>query len=662
MANESTTAIVDELMADDNDIRSTPPSGDDTGQEPQHQSSLTSSSSQVQFNPPDVHGQLPTPPSEKGRHIELPQMEGGDSTSHHSPPKKHKVEIEEIPDEDDYCPQPAEPAVEMDSGVHVQKTLEYTVVEPVDDDIDNGFMDEDADGEIDEEMEVLSAKSSDDHREDVECVIEEAITEGRLTEVSIKKKLELYFMLTIFYRQEPVDRAMSLGVVSVGPEEAEAFRQSRQEEDEDMRQEAVIGEDVTEEITGKGEEILDEEVVAAAEVASTAKENEQQGAVLTPPLAHVEPSSPRHETSIPITANADVPDSDVPDSIDRSQTPPPHPDFILGTPGFILSPVGAPRSPGQPIAGSLAIPQSIVQSLGEGVLHPSSPGATVQPVQTVDPLLTLAERSPSIDLADKPSDSATLVPEEIQSSVISEDVDQGALQPEHVEHLQPTPTTEQPSILGGDLSENPIVASQPSATFKGMLLTRKPSIPVLMADPYPYSLSTPGSSIYPGQDEMSEEDIGLDNSLSSNSTLEKEIEAARLETNILDDLDDLDFQYPPEPEGQTGFSNDVQALPVVGGSDSTLRGVGSMDIFADFLKQNVTEDIAVPPVHGKESEVGGNGDASSTELGGLPSDIVGIDNVALPAVVTPPMEKGVGAPVAKQAEDRSAHQSSQLVS
>ena len=198
MANESTTAIVDELMADDDDIRSTPPSGDDTGQESQHQPSLTSSSLQVQFNPPDVHGQLPTPPSEKGRHVELPQMEGEDPTSHHSPPKKHKVEIEEIPDEDDYCPQPAEPAVEMDSGVHVQKTLEYTVVEPVDDDIDNGFTDDDADGENDEEMEVLSAKSIDDHTGDMEYVIEEAITEGRLTEVNIKKKIGAIFHVNHF--------------------------------------------------------------------------------------------------------------------------------------------------------------------------------------------------------------------------------------------------------------------------------------------------------------------------------------------------------------------------------------------------------------------------------------------------------------------------------
>jgi hypothetical protein len=187
VADESATTIVNELMVDDYDIRSTPPSGDDNGQELQRQPSPTSSS-QVQSNLLDVYGQLPTPPSEKGRHVELPLMEGEGLTSYHLPQKKHKVEIEEVPDEDDYCPQPAEPAVEMDLGVHVQKTLEYTVIEPVDDDMDDGFSDEDADGEIDEDVEVASAKSSNDHREDVQYVIEEAVTEGRLTEVNIKKK------------------------------------------------------------------------------------------------------------------------------------------------------------------------------------------------------------------------------------------------------------------------------------------------------------------------------------------------------------------------------------------------------------------------------------------------------------------------------------------
>jgi len=39
---------------------------------------------------------------------------------------------------------------------------------------------------------------------------------------------------------------MSLGVVSVGPEEAEAFRQSCQA-GEESRQDAAIGEDMTEE-------------------------------------------------------------------------------------------------------------------------------------------------------------------------------------------------------------------------------------------------------------------------------------------------------------------------------------------------------------------------------------------------------------------------------
>ena len=190
------TSIVDELMDNVDDIRSSPPSGDDNGQESQHQPS-TSSSSQVHFNLPDVYGQLPTPPSEKSRHVELPQMEGEDPTSHHSLQKKHKVEIEEIPDEEDYCPQPAEPSVDMDSGVHVQKTLEYTVVEPLDV-TDGGSTDEDADGEVDEDVEIVSVKSSDERREDAQYLVEEAITEGRLTEVNIDK-LELYFSLVNYF-------------------------------------------------------------------------------------------------------------------------------------------------------------------------------------------------------------------------------------------------------------------------------------------------------------------------------------------------------------------------------------------------------------------------------------------------------------------------------
>jgi len=492
---------------------------------------------------------------------------------------------------------------------------------------------------------------------------------------------------------------MSLGVISVGPEEVEAFRQSRQE-DENIGQEAPVAEDMTEEITSKGEGILEEEATTGAEVASTDEEKEQQGTELTlprqshqededvrqeavisedvgdvdeimgkgegvleeeivthsevastyeeqeqqelaPSPAHVEPLRPQRDT---ITANADVPNP-----IDRSQTPPPYLNLNLGTLDVIASPVSAPHSPGEPIADYIAIPQSVVRSLGEGVIHPFSSGGTAQP--------KLFTHSPSVEPPDKAPDSATLVPEEIQSNVISGDLPQRDLQSEHAEHLQSTPANKQTNA-GGDLSEYPTTTSQPSATFKGMLLTRKPSIPILMADPYPYCLSTPESSMYPDQDEASEEEIGLDNSLSSNSTLEKEVEAARHEANILDDLDDLDFQYPPESEIQTRFANGVQTLPDVGSSDATFPGVGSLDIFPDLLKKNDTQTITIPPVHGKESDVGGNGDASSTELGDLPSDVVGIDNVALPAGLT---EKEEGTLVVKQAEDHNPHQPSQLV-
>jgi len=484
--------------------------------------------------------------------------------------------------------------------------------------------------------------------------------------------------------------------MSVGPEEVEAFHQSRQE-DENIGQEAVVGEGMTEGIESKGEGVLEEEAATGVEVSSADEEKERgteltprqshqgdedvgQEAVisedisvdeimgngegvlevthsevastheeqepeieLAPSPAHVEPLRPQHETPIPTTAIADVPDP-----IDHLQTPPPHLNLNLGILDDIASPIGAPHSPGELIADPLAIPPS-VESLGEGVIHSSLSGVTTQPK-----LFTPVGRSPSVEPPDKAPDSATLVPEEIKSEVISGDVPQQDLQSEHADHLQSTPANEKTN-LGGGLSEYPTNTSQSSATFKGMLLTRKPSIPILMADPYPYCLSTPESSMYAGQDEASEEEIGLDNSLSSNSTLEKEIEVTRHEANILDDLDDLDFQYPPESEMQTGFANGIQALSDVGSSDPTFPGVGSLDIFPDLLKKNDTQSITIPPVHGKETEVGGNGDASSTELGGLPSDVVGIDNVAPPAALT---EKEEGTLVVKQAED---HNPSQLV-
>jgi len=78
---------------------------------------------------------------------------------------------------------------------------------------------------------------------------------------------------------------------------------------------------------------------------------------------------------------------------------------------------------------------------------------------------------------------------------------------------------------------NGISTSSPSAM--GVALTRNPTVPILVSDPYPYSLSTPDASLYPVVDDASEDDMALNNSVSSNSTVEKE-EKEVASPNILD--------------------------------------------------------------------------------------------------------------------------------
>lgn len=80
-------------------------------------------------------------------------------------------------------------------------------------------------------------------------------------------------------------------------------------------------------------------------------------------------------------------------------------------------------------------------------------------------------------------------------------------------------------------------------------LTQKPTDPILVSDPYPYSLSTPGVSLT----DPTEEDTEQDNSMSSNSTLEKDLEDKET-SSILDDVDELELQYPSELELNIGVA------------------------------------------------------------------------------------------------------------
>jgi len=299
-------------------------------------------------------------------------------------------------------------------------------------------------------------------------------------------------------------------------------------------------------------------------------------------------SSPvTQQVPMPVTANAEVADP-------TDQLPTPsrrQPNFIInipGTPKFILSPVNTPRPAGEVIPVSVSLPPSVLRALKQ---QPSSPGpsqilaqASVASTQS-DGLFTPAEASRTITPSDPLEDphrqaldklaevllghvpvypegesSATALREPSlpdlppQLRLDSLAADETALQSPHIDDILG-------DIPGFDALQNLRDSPSPAAlsrrtpsVFMGVTLSRRSTDPVLMADPYPYSLSTPGSGLHPVHDEGSEEDAALDNSMSSNSTMEKET-GGKDSLDLLDD-EELELQYPPGVDFFSG-SQDV---------------------------------------------------------------------------------------------------------
>lgn len=102
-------------------------------------------------------------------------------------PTHRKVQIEEVLDED----APAEERKKLEFMDAVEDySLGYTVLEAVADE----FTDDDADGDVDPEVEIISAAAASLMRERLtyeedDYLIEEPVTEGRLTEVCLIIKL-----------------------------------------------------------------------------------------------------------------------------------------------------------------------------------------------------------------------------------------------------------------------------------------------------------------------------------------------------------------------------------------------------------------------------------------------------------------------------------------
>ena len=475
------------------------------------------------------YGQLPTPPPDQSPTVQSPSMANDDASSLTSPQRRHKVGIEVVQDEDHVRSQSfSTDSAELDLQIDTKPVGEpgYTVVEP---EPDGEHADDDADGEIDFDFEVVSMSDASHIRDEagkdgeielpLDYSVEEPLTDGRLTEVGFfwRCLVSIY----VDFLQEPGDRVLSLGVVSIEAEESQAHHVHCKTSMQDVPFSA--DEDPVP---------LDSEVNLQVEM------NIQLQTTSNPALEQPTANSELHvipdaiSSAMPITAGANVVDPSCPDTPSHLSA-----NFI-------------------PVALD-AKPQAHGQAQGTDLFDPADKSASVTPLenihrQVLDELAHTFFRTPAVSPTSTPVEE--LVPVANIDLVIDRAVG-------HVRVAQPAQLPpigrEGTNIFDAHTASNihatnsrdspisiptfPPPRDTPVPTH--VTLTRKPTDPILVSDPYPYSLSTPGVSLM----DPTEEDTEQDNSISSNSTWEKDLEDK--DTNsILDDADELELQYPPEPD------------------------------------------------------------------------------------------------------------------
>ena len=295
---------------------------------------------------------------------------------------------------------------------------------------------------------------------------------------------------------------------------------------------------------------------------------------------HVTPdsisSTVEHDVPMPITANANVVDpTSCPDT-------PSHQSLISAAPDVQ--------------------PQAQQQASGDGLFTPADESTTVTPAtanihcHVLDELARVFFGTPIV--------SSTPAVEEF-SPVLNADhlsdlglvIDDRAIE-EIVAPVQLPPIGDEAvDISGAHPSENIQAKTSCDSPISPLPLdppvtmlvtpTRKPTDPILVSDPYPYSLSTPGVSLI----DPIEEDSEQDNSMSSNSTLEKDLEDK--DTNsILDDADELELQYPPEPDVLAELNGSVAAK----GEEASkiVDEVADVDAHGDFDPESVVAHLPQP--------------------------------------------------------------------
>ena len=327
-----------------------------------------------------------------------------------------------------------------------------------------------------------------------------------------------------FVLQEPGDRAPSLGVVSVEAEESEAHRTDHETGtirdtpfstiEEPMPLDCGVSSQVVGNIQRQPPSNPDPEEPTSSRESPTS-------------ATHVTPNSVsstvEHDVLMPVTANANV--------VDPTSCP--------GTPShrrasFIAAALDAQQ-------------QAQQQAPGDGLFTPADESTTATPTSihchVLDELAraffgTPVEEFSPVLATDHLSDLDLVVDraiEEIEAPVQPPPIGDEAID------ISGAHPSENHAKTSRDGSISPLPPDPPISML--VTLTRKPTDPILVSDPYPYSLSTPGVSLI----DPTEEDSEQDNSMSSNSTLDKDLEDK--DTNsILDDADELELQYPPEPD------------------------------------------------------------------------------------------------------------------
>ena len=282
-------------------------------------------------------------------------------------------------------------------------------------------------------------------------------------------------------------------------------------------------------------------------------------------------STVEHDVPMPVTANANV--------VDPTSYP--------GTPSYQRASLISAVPDVQP--------QAQQQISGDGLFTPADESTTVTPATTnihshvldelaraffgtpIESSTPEEEVSPVLN-ADHLSDLGLVIDdraiEEIEAPVLLPPIGAEVM---HISGTPPSDNTQAKTSRDSSLSPDPSISML-------VALTRKPTDPILVSDPYPYSLSTPGVSLI----DPTEEDSEQDNSMTSNSTLEKDLEDK--DTNsILDDTDELELQYPPEPEVLTELNGPAapKGEEASKNVDEVVDEVADVDAHGDFDPESV---------------------------------------------------------------------------